>query len=463
MSDPTVNAVAATVGPQYPDWLLETKEMGEKDFKLPKDPNTYTVKLFGFNFLGRAFASGVNIDLLQKLLDVQKKMYDLAKRELEKQEDLTPEEFSNWVWMGQNPVWLDRVKVKDIEGHIGYRPNSALHSSGSAVDINVRYNPYMALRKGDTYGGESHPVPGSLAVRKARSDPKNTELLASMSDDELVELADPPKKPKDQKNPPPAPVKNPKIDQIKAALGRAKTDILKALVWKPAVEVYDRAYSLYGGTKANVADHKNKTSAEGIEETVQRFQGVSFAVALYFGFAFKAAKQRSFEEFSALFENSFDNEDGGIHPNATLGTGENLAAAMAANRDRTLHALYDQIVRDRDIIRLGIVIGHVEITDDGADGKASLPTKAPQRDPTRGLLNLRGELIVELVRSGLSWGGTMWEIGKDGSGDMMHFDLRGHFVDGQQVDVKKVDAKKPEGKKPDGKKSDGKKVEGKKT
>ncbi|WP_394849744.1 hypothetical protein LZC95_20105 [Pendulispora brunnea] len=395
--DAKSNAVTATVGPQYPDWLTETKEMGEKPFRKE------TVKLYGFNFLGRPFASGVNDELLQRLLVVQKKMYDLAKVELEKPDkDLTQEEFTAWVWLGQNPVWLDKGA---IEAHVGFRNGDGFHASGSAVDINLLFNPYIALRKGDQYGGEGHTIPDSLKFRKMRELDQKKELPADDNDLRALLVA--------------------KKQVAKALEAQASRDILTRLVWKPGVDVYDRAYSLYYGTPADVKDDPKGTA---IEDTVKRFQRVHFALMLYFGYVFQRTKQRTFDEFSALFLASYDGNNG-IHPEASGPGGKGLLSeAMAGDQDGTLHAMYDQIVRDRDNIRLVTVVGKVTITDDGKDGIATLPG-GTQRDPTRGIMNLRGELIVELVQTAkLRWGGVMFgAVGTYGSGDMMHFDLGTHL------------------------------------
>src|SRR5262249_41371085 len=143
-----------------------------------------------------------------------------------------------------------------------------------------------------------------------------------------------------------------------------------------------------------------------------------------------SGKPRPFDNFVENFAPDFDS--GQYHPNAlSPASNRPLAADMTADRDGTLHAIYEQILRDRDQMQMAMVNGKVVIEDDGKDGKASIP-KGNQRDPAKGFLNLRGEVVIEAVRSaGLRWGGAMMGIGINTSGDMMHFDLNRHGTEGR--------------------------------
>ena len=76
------------------------------------------------------------------------------------------------------------------------------------------------------------------------------------------------------------------------------------------------------------------------------------------------------------------------------------------------------------------VSGSVILNDDGSLGFSD--GQAVQRNPQDGILNLRQEVVVELVSGqGLRWGGCMF--GNDVSGDMQHFDLDGHYVGTEKV------------------------------
>jgi hypothetical protein len=77
-------------------------------------------------------------------------------------------------------------------------------------------------------------------------------------------------------------------------------------------------------------------------------------------------------------------------------------------------AQYLRILRDYEHVRISMVIGS--------------PCAAPERtrNPARGFVNLRSEIVAALCDQGLRWGACDLEIAADGSsanGAMMHFDL----------------------------------------
>jgi len=75
---------------------------------------------------------------------------------------------------------------------------------------------------------------------------------------------------------------------------------------------------------------------------------------------------------------------------------------------------YLRILRDYEQVRIPMVIG------------SPSPTPSLTRNPARGFLNLRMEIVTALCDEGLRWGACDFGVSADGSsqnGAMMHFDL----------------------------------------
>ncbi|MDB5051388.1 MAG: Peptidoglycan-binding domain 1 protein [Fibrobacteres bacterium] len=396
MADPAAppQATATAVPPAFITDLTETGEIDWTDRK---------VKLFDMSFLGKRFgtnkdfpANGINKDLAQRLVRAQTALYALAYQD--KVDDLaaagqpapaalTEAEFRVWCWTGQQPGDVNQVAQVDL--HVGIKdkknPNSK-HASGSALDINVFANPYMPVRDGSgTLGGEIHSSPKDAAKKPIFDAP----TLRKLHEDKL---------------------------------------------WRPAMVIFDRASMLYEGVPADLHPDLNGANAA---DMYKRFRTASYCIESYFRFAFNPVRskinplQKTFAEFKTEILNELS--DGFIDPKAVHIDGTPLVPAISGpNPDPTLQAFYDQIVADYAFFKMPIVSGSVVI---GADGSVSLPGNA-QRDPCNAVFNVRQEVFMEMVKiQKLRWGGTMF--GKD-SGDTMHFDLNGHFIDGEQVPFKKT-------------------------
>ncbi len=395
MADPAAPP-QATATPVLPDYITAATPTGEIDWTDRK------VLLHDMSFLGKRFGKnpdfpfhGINIDLAKRLVRAQTALYalayqdkvdDLAANGQPPPEKLTEPEFRAWCWTGQQAA--DANFVAQVDSHVGIKdkrnPNSK-HASGSALDINVTCNPYMPVRGADgTLGGEVHKPPQD----------KNT------------------KKPVFTGN-----VRQLHIDKI----------------WRPAMIIYDRAQTLFEGKPADVRPDFSHANAA---DMYTRFRTLSYSLEAYFRLAFNTVRskanplQKSFAEFKTGFLN--DLQDNLIDPNALHIDGTPLVPAVSGpNPDPTLQAFYDQIVADYAFFKFPTVSGNVVIA---ADGSISLPPIA-QRDPCNGVFNVRQEVFMEMVKvQKLRWGGAMF--GPD-SGDNMHFDLNGHFIDGEQVPFKK--------------------------
>ena len=84
---------------------------------------------------------------------------------------------------------------------------------------------------------------------------------------------------------------------------------------------------------------------------------------------------------------------------------------ISAASDDELKASYAQIESDKKTMRYGMVIGSLSISGDKPDESAT-----NFRDPCKGFLMLKKEVVVALKKTGLRWGGQDF-------GDMMHFDM----------------------------------------
>jgi len=163
-------------------------------------------------------------------------------------------------------------------------------------------------------------------------------------------------------------------------------------VRKPAVEACDRACAQAYGPGAT-ADLSARRRGESTAAVFDRFELVNVAVRGYFGRYFSA-------EARTIKRRPVANAAG--------------AEAFAALAPELLPgvALADvplQVLRDYEAFRIPTVVGAPELRP------------AETRNPVRGLMNLKREVVVALCDvGGLRWG--MSDFGAAESGDGMHFD-----------------------------------------
>jgi hypothetical protein len=398
--DPLKVAADATSVDEFPDYIIKRDSKGNTTWIDEQ------VELFDMSFLGVRFDTGhfINDELSNRLKEAQKVLYKKCLREKqqereEKQKEqpdkplppittLSEVQFRQWCWDGQEP--FDANGTPSILPHGGLKDiknPASRHSSGSAFDTNLATNPYIPTRSpthppqppGFTLGGEIQPVPKGFPSDVRRFHEDN--------------------------------------------------------IWKPALAVFDRAHALFYGVPADLSTELKTDKAE---ETYRRFKSVSYAVGAYFQYAYLKGISTTLAPLSRQqFETSFisDFNDGLMNPDAPHVDGTKLFAGLnSAQRSKVLDEYYQAIVADRRTVQLAIISGNIVI---GLDGSLSFPQQN-QRDPCRGIFNFRQEAFVELVKTQkLRWGGAMF--GDLGSGDVQHFDLDLHFVNGKKFTVSSPD------------------------
>jgi hypothetical protein len=192
-----------------------------------------------------------------------------------------------------------------------------------------------------------------------------------------------------------------------------------------ALGVYDRAMQFMTPPVA-VADVGGRRPDEPTQSVWTRFKAVSDALVSYLSFAVDSGPS---EVRRAAFENADDVSDdellAAIPEDERLPLDHALARleALLGSRDfrashpdwpKSSRAQYLRILRDYEHVRIPMVIG------------APNPTPARTRNPARGFLNLRSEIVTALCDQGLRWGACDFGVRADGSshnGAMMHFDL----------------------------------------
>lgn len=315
----------ATAGPALPNfltaWVKTTATFVDKKKKPPPPPKT--IEIYSFSFLGIDFATGVNEKLRDKLIQAQVELYRMCQRETKKAEP-TKEEFALWCWDGQEPVGDAKkpgaaARLAGIPTHGGFRSGAGFHASGSAIDINVTFNPFVATRTGNDFGGEAHDIPDGL-LRK----------IAPLPDAEFEEYK---KAQTDGKS---------LSEPLRAKIDRAKRKLLTDKVWKPGVECYDRAHSLFLGTSADVSD--DSVSPERFDraaENYKRFFRASQSLKHYFAYVFdEKDRVRKKGDFNKLFTDDFNAKR--FHPDAVgpnderlidnLGSAAKAAALIEGNK-----------------------------------------------------------------------------------------------------------------------------------
>ncbi len=192
-----------------------------------------------------------------------------------------------------------------------------------------------------------------------------------------------------------------------------------------ALAVYDRAMQ-FMTPPAAAADVSGRQPNEPTQSVWNRFNAVSNALVNYLS----CAVNSQLTEISRVaIENSDEVSDDELL--AIIPEGERLSIdhalaqleGLLSSQDfRTSHpdwlnasrAQYLRMLRDYEQVRIPMVIG------------SPSPSPAQTRNPARGFLNLRREIVTALCDEGLRWGACDFGISADGSsenGAMMHFDL----------------------------------------
>jgi hypothetical protein len=191
---------------------------------------------------------------------------------------------------------------------------------------------------------------------------------------------------------------------------------------RAATEVYDRAVQFV--FNAGAADVSARRPGETTSAVYQRFRQTDMALSYYLRHAFledptavtrppiqniEAASEadllatiplterRAEAEAISMLEHYMDEDFRRAHPNWTLSPRET----------------YFRMLRDYEHVRIPMVRGKPEARP------------ANTRNPTRGFLHLRREVVEALVDVGrLRWGAA--DLGETESGDVHHFDLGNH-------------------------------------
>ncbi len=410
-----------TVGPHYPNWVFTKHKKGSINWQYSSVP----VEVFDISFLGLKCRAGhyLNRELCNRLIKTQKNLYDIClkeKRDLVKSHlkgdvpevqifvaeitvpEVTEDEFRDWCWQGLKPgdknietnrweSWLTKYPYNRDTVHIGFRDGNARHGSASAIDINVLVNPWVPLRGNKTKGphlfaGEKHHDVGTVNDHKKK-------------------------------------------------------------VWEPVYEVFDVAYSLlYGNEELDTfpkldevtkINNKDKDTAGMVYD---RFYKWNLSIIRFFSYAFDTIngdaylpKKVSLAEFKSRFLK--DLENGQIHKDAMhvdkkRKISEVLAdPATQLDKDKALEEYYNYIIKSLRPFSLATVNGSIIENNGVLNGSG--------RNPLNGIFSIRKEVFIELLITGeLRWGGNMFPLGGgsegDGNdnGDVQHFDLDFHYVNG---------------------------------
>lgn len=173
-----------------------------------------------------------------------------------------------------------------------------------------------------------------------------------------------------------------------------------------ALAAYDRAMQFIA-PPLGTADVSPRKTGESTQSVWERFKAVSNALVRYLRFAIDPAPMTIMR---VALENADEVSDEELL--ATIAEDERLPLDRA--RSEISRAQYLRILRDYEHARIPMVIGNPS------------PAPARTRNPARGFLNLRVEVVAALCAQGLRWGACDFEVSPDGfshNGAMMHFDL----------------------------------------
>jgi hypothetical protein len=208
-----------------------------------------------------------------------------------------------------------------------------------------------------------------------------------------------------------------------SVLGGENTSLDLSEQRRKAVEACDRACQFALGDSA-AADLANRHPGETTGSVYERFAAVSNAVSLYLSFGINTAPTR----VNRIWVSDADTLN--VLALTALMGGElqpqedalaNIREFLGSDGYKTSHAeqpdpndVYRNLLVDYELVRAPMVFGSPSL----------LP--ASTRNPARGFLNIRRELVVSLCDTGkLRWGASDFGVagGHSENGDVMHFDV----------------------------------------
>jgi len=334
-------------------------------------PGTYQqVQLHNFKFLGQPFVQaqyfgldsngnnvasfsggGVCQEFKDRLILAQRQIFrSYAIQQAVK--GVAPSENGFAAWCG--------IKA----AHGGWQFRGGNHRFGSALDIDATFNPYIATRSGNVFGGEL---------------PSNT-------------------------------------------LGTSDTTALSN-IRGAAVAGYERALDFMFGKASNapaVSFDRTKFFGEAQpgETSAQAYKRMAMtneALVWYLNTGFVAGSRSSIPAANDLFPRDPVDFKQQLKLNIDFKLDKtNPALKNELNSSAQLTARLNQIVADHDAIRKTMINGTWKVIN----GQIVFDSS---RDPTFGFLSLREEIVTGIRDQTLRWGAV--DFGPTQCGDVMHFDL----------------------------------------
>jgi hypothetical protein len=277
--------------------------------------------------------------------------------------------------LGQVPSESGFASWCNIQDLVGWQFRGGQHRRGSAIDIEPTFNPYVATKTGNTFGGEEYKGDSSdPATVILHNDP----LLSGLPNGARVR----------------------------------------------AVEAYGHAWELrFGpGKVPDVSGFRTNNPGETLEQAYDRFFDLHTTLITYFDLAFLAPSKTTLQASDPGQQRSFG--DQGQDPASFL----SMVNVYRPNffkflptKTAELRALFDKVRTDYDRMRLVMVTGALTKSAPPNAGFAGSGLILPaSRDPRRGFLRIRKQIAVILRQHVKRWGAL--DFGAAANGDIMHFD-----------------------------------------
>lgn len=178
-------------------------------------------------------------------------------------------------------------------------------------------------------------------------------------------------------------------------------------VWEPCIAVYHRASLFCLGKKAN----PSKSSDNAL--TYDTFKKIHDSLVKYLAYRYPKGVSGDLTEAT---EESFlarvaAEKDTTFKDSQICKTNTIEASPLGSADEAALRAAFAQIEADHQTTRYGMVIGSLSVTSNVINTSAT-----NYREPCKGFLMIKKEVVLALLKAGLRWGGQDF-------GDMMHFDM----------------------------------------